>query len=189
MDANSFLGVGMYVLAGLERRLLLSPLQARQAVVVGKRLADLRRGRAAAAPWILAFVVSPNVLSVLCHVSGRTLFWCYLFGAMWGVGGLTWGLMIRYLGVGLGLADRLRGVRVGGHPGPAVVPRRTARPDRPRDGGIATLLGVGIGVLGIILTGAAGISKERELTGTKKRRRRRVPFHQGHSCSASFPAS
>ena len=23
---------------------------------------------------------------------------------MWGVGGLTWGLMIRYLGVGLGLA-------------------------------------------------------------------------------------
>ena len=33
-----------------------------------------------------------------------TLGLCFLFGAMWGAGGLTWGLMIRYLGVGLGVA-------------------------------------------------------------------------------------
>ena len=29
---------------------------------------------------------------------------CLVCGAIWGLGGLTWGLMIRYLGVGLGLA-------------------------------------------------------------------------------------
>src|SRR3974377_956316 len=55
-------------------------------------------------PWALAYFVSPNLVSVLKASPGGTLFWCYSFGAMWGVGGLTWGLMIRYLGVGLGLA-------------------------------------------------------------------------------------
>src|SRR5208283_5594982 len=55
-------------------------------------------------PWALAFVVSPKVCGILSGADLKTLTLCYLFGAMWGVGGLTWGLMIRYLGVGLGLA-------------------------------------------------------------------------------------
>ena len=55
-------------------------------------------------PWALALATSPNVLSVLKAVAGKELGYCFLCGAMWGVGGLTWGLMIRYLGVGLGLA-------------------------------------------------------------------------------------
>ena len=55
-------------------------------------------------PWILAFATSPNVLTVLQNAPRSELRYCFLCGAMWGVGGLTWGLMIRYLGVGLGLA-------------------------------------------------------------------------------------
>ena len=56
-------------------------------------------------PWVLAFAaLSPNVLVVLKAASTKELWYCYLCGAAWGVGGLTWGLMIRYLGVGLGLA-------------------------------------------------------------------------------------
>ena len=55
-------------------------------------------------PWVLAFTTSPNTFSVLKAAPGKELWYCYLCGAAWGIGGLTWGLMIRYLGVGLGLA-------------------------------------------------------------------------------------
>lgn len=55
-------------------------------------------------PWALALTMSPNVVSVLSASPGKVLLYCLLCGAMWGVGGLTWGLMLRYLGVGLGLA-------------------------------------------------------------------------------------
>ena len=55
-------------------------------------------------PWAMALSMSPNVFSVLKAAPSKELGYCFLCGAMWGVGGLTWGLMIRYLGVGLGLA-------------------------------------------------------------------------------------
>src|SRR5271165_1636174 len=55
-------------------------------------------------PWALALTMSPNVISVLKAAPSNELRYCFLCGAAWGIGGLTWGLMIRYLGVGLGLA-------------------------------------------------------------------------------------
>ena len=55
-------------------------------------------------PWVLALTLSPNVVSVLRASPPKALGYCFLCGAMWGAGGLTWGLMIRYLGFGLGLA-------------------------------------------------------------------------------------
>ena len=55
-------------------------------------------------PWLITLSTSPNVVSVLLHSPGKAIGYCFLCGAMWGFGGLTWGLMIRYLGFGLGLA-------------------------------------------------------------------------------------
>ncbi len=167
METNPFLGVAMYVLAGLGGACFYLPFKRVKQWSWESSWLIYAVAGLLLSPWILALVVSPNVLSVLCHVSGRTLLLCYLFGAMWGVGGLTWGLMIRYLGVGLGLAV---GCGVSASVGTLVPP--LFRGELPaligQDGGIATLLGVGIGVLGIILTGAAGMSKERDLSGRQK---------------------
>ena len=41
-------------------------------------------------PWALALAFSPNVLSVLKSTPDANLAYCYLCGAAWGVGGLTW---------------------------------------------------------------------------------------------------
>src|SRR5512144_2910546 len=46
-------------------------------------------------PWVLALSTSPNVFAVLKESPTKTLGYCFACGAMWGVGGLTWGLMIR----------------------------------------------------------------------------------------------
>src|SRR5512139_1803717 len=75
-------------------------------------------------PWALAFTVTPNVLTVLGATDGSVLSRCFLFGAMWGAGGLTWGLMIRYLGVGLGLAIGCGACAVVGTLAPPIVARQ-----------------------------------------------------------------
>ena len=41
------------------------------------------------------------------QVTPQVLFWTYFFGAMWGIGGLTYGLTMRYLGLSLGIAVTL----------------------------------------------------------------------------------
>jgi L-rhamnose-H+ transport protein len=119
-------------------------------------------------PWVLAFVVAPNVVSVLKASPGSTLFWCYLFGAMWGVGGLTWGLMIRYLGVGLGLA---LGCGLCAATGTLIPPifRGEFGSLLTSNSGIATLIGVAVSLAGIVIVGGAGMSKEKELPEEKKK--------------------
>jgi L-rhamnose-H+ transport protein len=101
-----------------------------------------------------------------------TLGLCFLFGAMWGAGGLTWGLMIRYLGVGLGLAIGCGLCASFGTLLPPLLLGEFAVL-AGKAGGMAaltaTLIGVGVGLLGIIVTGAAGMSKERELSEEQKK--------------------
>src|SRR5512137_2085988 len=56
------------------------------------------------APWLLASILTRDLPAVLSSNSAGTLLWTYLFGAMWGAGGLTFGLTMRYLGMSLGMA-------------------------------------------------------------------------------------
>jgi len=59
------------------------------------------------APWLLAGLLTENLTTVLQNTPGSTLFWCYFFGALWGLGNLTFGLTMRFLGMGLGMAVAL----------------------------------------------------------------------------------
>src|SRR5450755_2785835 len=59
------------------------------------------------APTLLAFFMTKDLAAVLSETPFATLFWTYLFGALWGVGGLTFGLTMRYLGISLGMAVAL----------------------------------------------------------------------------------
>jgi len=59
------------------------------------------------APAVGAFCNTRDVLAVLSETPGSTLFWTFFFGAMWGFGGLTFGLTMRYLGMSLGMAVAL----------------------------------------------------------------------------------
>jgi L-rhamnose-H+ transport protein len=115
---------------------------------------------------------------VLSQQTPQTLWWTYFFGAMWGFGGLTFGLTMRYLGMSLGM-----GVALGycaafgtllppilksfapGHPG-----ARDHRADRlhpPRPGHLA---GVGVCLLGIAIAALAGLTKEREMPAEEKKK-------------------
>ena len=58
------------------------------------------------APWFFARCWCPRA-GEHPRGDGHTLFWAYFFGAMWGLGGLTFGLTMRYLGIALGMAVAL----------------------------------------------------------------------------------
>src|SRR6476659_8977620 len=53
-------------------------------------------------PPLAALLTVPNFSGIIANATGSTLFYTYLFGLLWGIGGLTYGLGVRYLGVALG---------------------------------------------------------------------------------------
>jgi L-rhamnose-H+ transport protein len=120
-------------------------------------------------PWALALSVSPNAWSVIQSAPGREIGLCMLFGAMWGVGNLTWGLMIRYLGFGLGLAIGCGLCSAAGTLMPPLV-KGDLGPLVATDAGVASLVGVVVSLIGIFLVGGAGMSKESELSEEAKKK-------------------
>ena len=59
------------------------------------------------APWLLALTMTRDLTRVLHEAPASSLFWAYVFGVLWGLGGLTFGLTMRYLGMSLGMAVAL----------------------------------------------------------------------------------
>ena len=120
-------------------------------------------------PMVLALVTCPDLFGVIGRADGKTLALCVGFGALWGLGGLTWGLMIRYLGIGLGLAigcglcsatGTLIPPIVTGHAGDLVANKAA----------VMTLASVIVSLVGIVLVGLAGKLKEGELDEEAKKK-------------------
>ena len=59
------------------------------------------------APWFLASLLTRDLLHVLSEAPARSVFWTIFFGLLWGIGGLTFGLTMRFLGLSLGMAVAL----------------------------------------------------------------------------------
>jgi len=120
-------------------------------------------------PLTLAFSTSPNLVAVLKAAPSNELLKCYLCGAAWGVGGLTWGLMIRFLGVGLGLA---LGCGLCSATGTLIPPIITGNLHALYGNPAAnmTLVGVFVSLAGIVMVGMAGISKEKEMPEEAKKK-------------------
>ena len=55
-------------------------------------------------PWAFTLYAVPfsALGTVLTAAPAKSMFLAVLFGALWGIGGLTWGLSMRYLGISLG---------------------------------------------------------------------------------------
>lgn len=120
------------------------------------------------APWLLAWLLVPDLAGVLGGAPAGSLRWAYIFGALWGLGGLTFGLTMRYLGVALGMAVALGYCAAFGTLLPPIVDGKfghlvSATP------GQTILAGVAMCLAGIAVSGMAGMSKERELPMEEKK--------------------
>ena len=121
------------------------------------------------APWILALTMTHDLMRVLHQAPASSLFWAYVFGVLWGLGGLTFGLTMRYLGMSLGMAVALGYTAAFGTLMPPIFRGVFASEVLGTHSGLIILGGVAVCLLGIAFAGAAGVSKEREMSTEQKR--------------------
>lgn len=122
------------------------------------------------APLIMASLLTNDLFTVLRNTPGSTIFWCYLFGVLWGFGGLTFGLTMRYLGLSLGVAVALGYCAAFGTLVPPIFRGEFSSMVLGTTSGIIILIGVIVCVAGIGIAGLAGISKKRNSPRTKRQR-------------------
>jgi len=120
------------------------------------------------APWFVALLVVPGLFSVLAESPPSAIFWTYLFGVLWGIGGLTFGLSMRYLGMSLGYAIALGFCAAFGTIIPPIFKGEFAALLAQTSGWV-TLAGILICLIGIAICGWAGVSKEKEMSDEKKK--------------------
>jgi L-rhamnose-H+ transport protein len=122
------------------------------------------------APIALAWLLVPHLFAVLHSAyaqNASAVCYAILFGALWGVGGLTFGLAIRYLGIALGYAIALGLCTAFGTLVPPIFHGQMGAIAHERSGQ-TILFGVLVCVLAVAVNGAAGLSKEREITPEEK---------------------
>ena len=121
-------------------------------------------------PPLAAYLTIPGFAEIIKNTPGSTIGITYLFGVLWGIGGLTYGLGVRYLGISLGTSIILGLCMVFGSLIPSIY--YNFFPKEGKDTfsmlihstwGLYVLAGLAVCVLGIIFCGKAGMMKEREL--------------------------
>lgn len=120
-------------------------------------------------PWILGLLMTRDLIPVLRESPLSSLAWTYTFGVLWGLGGLTFGLTMRYLGMSLGMAVALGYTAAFGTLMPPIFRGQFASEVLGTHSGQIILAGVGVCLFGIVFAGAAGMSKEKEMSEEQKR--------------------
>lgn len=122
-------------------------------------------------PPLAAWITIPNFTEIIAASSKQILYITFIMGLLWGIGGLTYGLGVRYLGMSLGNSVVLGFCAAFG----AIVPSiyysifpsfgKISFTDMiSNPGGQLVLLGVLVCLIGIAISGKAGMMKENELT-------------------------
>jgi L-rhamnose-H+ transport protein len=118
-------------------------------------------------PWVVGLLTVPDVAGVLASAPLSALGWCYLFGVLWGVGSLTFGLAMRFLGISLGMAVALGFTAAFGTLVPPIW-EGTFLDLLGTASGRITVGGVALCLVGIGVAGRAGMMKEGDVTDEEK---------------------
>ena len=120
------------------------------------------------APWVLGLILVPHLVQVLTQQPTSVLAWTFFWGMLWGAGGLTYGLTMRYLGLSLGTGIILGLTALFGTYVPPIFDG-TIGAKLSTIPGQVILIGSVFALMGIAITAAAGLSKEREMNEEQKR--------------------
>jgi L-rhamnose-H+ transport protein len=127
-------------------------------------------------PFLAAWLTVPGFMGIIRAASADTLSYTYLMGLLWGIGGLSFGLSMRYLGMSLGMSVALGFCSAFG----ALIPpiyrdivgihgANSFTVMLGNSGGQIVLLGVLLCLIGIYVCGRAGMLKEADLSAEKQR--------------------
>jgi L-rhamnose-H+ transport protein len=166
MDANPIFGVGLHSIGALSSSSCYTPQK--KTTLWSWEIYWIMTATSAwlVLPILFAFLTIPNYFEVLAQASGESMIKTFGLGVIYGVGGLTFGLGIRYIGFSLNYAIAI-GISAGlGTIFPLVW--------NPIDGfvllivdkfstgpGLIVLTGIIVSLVGIMVCGLAGALRER----------------------------
>lgn len=119
-------------------------------------------------PLIACWVFAPEFKSAITATPSQRLMSVFLLGAVYGVGNLSFGLALRYLGLSLGYALSLGLMLAIGTLIPPVLDGRL-QVMMQGSGGVLLILGVIVACLGIALSAWSGILKDKQMSDTGKK--------------------
>ncbi|WP_414148762.1 L-rhamnose/proton symporter RhaT [Erwinia sp. BNK-24-b] len=113
-------------------------------------------------PWAVSAALLPNFWAFYSSFSLAQLLPVFLFGAMWGIGNINYGLTMRYLGMSMGIGIAIGITLV---VGTLMTPLLQGRFVElfSSTGGRLTLLGVLVALVGVTIVSRAGLLKERAM--------------------------
>ena len=126
-------------------------------------------------PPLAAYLTIPGFMDIITSSSSSTLGSTYIMGLLWGIGGLTYGLGVRYLGVALGSSIILGLCSVFGALVPSIY--YYFNPKQGKDTiadlfghswGQLVMLGLLLCIVGIVICGIAGKKKDDDLGHSHK---------------------
>ncbi|WP_020595818.1 L-rhamnose/proton symporter RhaT [Spirosoma panaciterrae] len=127
-------------------------------------------------PPLAAYLTIPDFTAIIASADSGVKMLTIVFGLLWGIGGLTYGLGVRYLGMSLGNSVVLGFSSAFGALVPSIY--YTINPVNGKvsftdmlgsSGGRLVLLGVLVCLIGIAISGKAGMMKEAELSDAEKK--------------------
>lgn len=118
-------------------------------------------------PWFLSYLVVPDLLGFMKSLTFSDIIYPYIYGVFWGIGGLTFGLTMRYLGLSLGYAIALGLTAAFGTLIPPIYYGKIGEL-LESNYGLITLFGILVSFAGIAFTGKAGAQKDKELSKENK---------------------
>lgn len=112
-------------------------------------------------PLLLALLATPHLWTVLGKIPFSTLATTWLFGFLWGLGGLAWGMAVRYIGIALGFSIATGFLSSLGTLVPIIAAGRLPEVVSSYSGRV-TLISVGVSLVGIFICGKAGMKRDKE---------------------------
>ncbi len=126
-------------------------------------------------PPLAAYLTIPGFTDIILATEGRIIGLTYFFGVLWGIGGLTYGLGVRYLGVSLGSSIILGLCSVFGALIPSIyydfnpAAGKNSFTDMVSSSwGQMVLFGIVVCIIGIVICGKAGLMKEKDLSDKRE---------------------
>jgi L-rhamnose-H+ transport protein len=115
-------------------------------------------------PILVTCCLLPDVRGFYASIDSGVLWRAALFGAMWGVGNVSYGLTMRNLGMALGIGVAIGVVLIIGTLVPPLIHGQAGVLFHTK-GGLLTLAGVFVAVIGVAIVSYAGHQKEVQLQG------------------------
>lgn len=111
-------------------------------------------------PVIVSLALLPNFTQFYGAIDSKVLWGMALFGAMWGIGNVSYGLTMRYLGMSLGIGIAIGVTLVIGTIMPPILHGQAAQLFGSK-GGLISMLGVLIALAGVSIVTLAGYHREK----------------------------